>query len=65
MIDLQKIIETERGKRKLTVEALARGADISLGTAYRFKQGKPVESDTLEKILNFLGAEIKFKRGKK
>ena len=62
MIDLSKIINAERKRRKLSVEDLARAAGIATGTGYRFFQGKNIESDTLGKILNFLAGEIRFKR---
>ncbi len=65
MIDFSKLINAERKKRKMSVEDFARAAGISVATGYRLNQGKPVESGTLEKILNSLGAEIKFKEAKK
>jgi transcriptional regulator with XRE-family HTH domain len=61
-MNISKIINAERKRRKLSVEAIARQSGIATQTAYRFFQGKPIQSDTLEKILNFLGAEIKFKK---
>jgi DNA-binding Xre family transcriptional regulator len=63
MINFQKSIISEIEKRKITINQAALAAGISPVRLYALRNGKPLESITLEKILNSLGAELKFPKG--
>jgi DNA-binding Xre family transcriptional regulator len=63
MINFQKSILSEIAKRKITINQAALAAGISPVRLYGLRNGKPLESVTLEKILNSLGAELKFPKG--
>lgn len=63
MINFQKLILSEIEKRKMTLNQAALAAGISPVRLYALRDGKPLESTTLEKILNSLGAELKFPKG--
>jgi transcriptional regulator with XRE-family HTH domain len=65
MIDLVKQLGDERKKRKMSVETISRAVGCSNQTGYNFFQGKPINTQTLEKILNYFGAEIILKYDKK
>jgi len=62
MIDFKKQIITEIAKQKMTLNEVARNAGIDTPRIYALRDGKPITSKTLEKILIFLGGELKFKK---
>jgi predicted XRE-type DNA-binding protein len=62
MIDFQKIITEQVKKKGITWNKIARLAGIDTPRVYAVRDGKPINSDTLEKMLNYLGAEIKFRK---
>ena len=62
MIDFQKQILAEIAKRKMTLNEVARKAEIDTPRIYALRDGKPITSKTLEKILTFLSGELKFKK---
>jgi len=65
MINFQKQIMAELKKRKISPNKAARDSGIDTPRIYAIREGKPVTTPILEKILNFLGAELIFKKGRR
>ena len=62
MIDFRKQILNEIEKRGLSINQAALEASLSPPILYCLRNGRPIESDNLEKILNYLNAEIVFNK---
>lgn len=69
MIDFKKIIKAERKRQGKSVREIARTIDCAEQTVYNLEGKREFNPQSslkiLEKILNFLGAELKFKAVKK
>ena len=63
MIDFKKQILKEIESRGLTINQAALAAGVTPIALYNLRNGRPMESKNLEKILNSMGAELKFKKG--
>jgi len=62
MINFKEQILQEIKKRGLSINQAALLAQMSPQILYCLRNGKPVESNNLEKILNLLNAELRFKQ---
>ena len=62
MINFKEQILQEIKKRGLSINQAALLAQMSPQILYCLRDGKPVESNNLEKILNLLNAELRFKQ---
>lgn len=60
MINFQKQIFDEIKKRGMTINQAALSAGMAPPILYSFRDGRPIESKSLEKILNSFGAELIF-----